>query len=138
MHDYSAAQLAADVDELHAIKAESDLLKDKLAEVTRRFTEKQEKVLTILEHVGVEKAMGSRGGVAAVEVKESVKVPKDEASRELFFEYLKEQGIFENMITVHSQTLNAWYNAEVQDREVGWTVPGIEPGKIYKKIKLIK
>lgn len=138
MHDYSAAQLAADVDELHEIKAESDRLKDKLAEVTKRFTEKQEKILAVLEHIGVDKAVGSRGGVAAVEVKESVKVPKDETSRELFFNYLKDLGIFENMVTVHSQTLNAWYNAEVADREVGWTVPGIEPGKVYKKVKLIK
>lgn len=59
-----------------------------------------------------------------------VRVPKDLEAKQKFFEYLRGRGVFEEMVTVHSATLNSFYNAEVEAaNEKGvfpFSVPGIE------------
>lgn len=54
-----------------------------------------------------------KSDVATVDVayRTSVKTPQGEA-REAFFNYLKEIGAFDSLITVNSQTLNGWYRLE--------------------------
>lgn len=60
----------------------------------------------------------------------TVRVPKGDA-REEFFNYLKDTGEFDTLITVNSQTLNGWYKreqirAEEEGRLTEFKVPGIE------------
>jgi len=59
----------------------------------------------------------------------SVKVPKEEEKRKEFFWYLREKGIYDNMITVNSATLNAFYKDEIdaarERGDVDFAMPGI-------------
>lgn len=76
------------------------------------------------------KSYASSVGRFDVRSKAQVRVPKDE-SRHVFFEYLKEKGIFEDLITVNSQTLNAWYKEQLRVAEeagalMDFKIPGIE------------
>ncbi len=63
----------------------------------------------------------------------SVKTPKSPEDRAAFFDYLKNRGLFDDLITVNSQTLNAFYREELKNaRENGQMdidIPGLEPPK---------
>ncbi len=67
--------------------------------------------------------------------KTSVKTPKTEEQKAAFFNYLKEKGLFDSMITVNSQTLNGWYKSEQEvARSKGqfeFSIPGLEEPTIY-------
>lgn len=69
-------------------------------------------------------------GLFSYSIRLGVQTPKDPASKKLFFDYLKEKGLFEHMITVNSQTLNAFYKEEfkaAQNRgEKTFVIPGIQ------------
>lgn len=71
----------------------------------------------------------------------SVTVPKGD-EKERFFTYLKDRGIFEDMATVNSQTLNAWYRSEMdQAKENGdfdFQIPGIKEPMAYEQLQLRK
>lgn len=71
----------------------------------------------------------SKVGTISIGYRSSVKTPKLPADREAFFNYLKERGLFDNMITVNSQTLNAFYKKELEaatDRgDPDYAIPGI-------------
>lgn len=70
----------------------------------------------------------------------SVKVPKTEEERAEFFEYLRSRGIFDSMITVNSQTLNAWYRAEEEAQlasgVVDFQVPGLAPPVTFTQMQV--
>lgn len=75
-------------------------------------------------------------------LKSSVKVPQDPESKQSFFNYLKEIGMFDSMITVNSQTLNSWYNKEIEvarsNGKSEFQVPGIQPPVTYDDISVRK
>ena len=53
-------------------------------------------------------------GTISVAKRLSVSHPKEPEAKAAFFEYLKNKGIFEDMVTVNSQTLNSWYRQEFE------------------------
>jgi len=44
----------------------------------------------------------------------SISHPKEPEAKGAFFDFLKQKGIFEDMVTVNSQTLNSWYRQEFE------------------------
>lgn len=72
----------------------------------------------------------------------TVTLPKDK-NKYLFFDYLKKKGIFEDLIGIHSKTLQAYYNAEwkVAEDEGGeaaamtFSLPGIGAPKLFETVK---
>lgn len=104
-------------DELHRIEAE---------------------LLPMLEGAKMEQVAVEGLGKILVDQKISVKVPKDPEAKAAFFEYLKARGIFDGMATVHSATLNAFYNDELEAKAaIGEEVkiPGLEPSGKYSRLK---
>jgi hypothetical protein len=59
----------------------------------------------------------------------SAKVPKIPEDRKKFFDYLKEREIFEDMITVHSATINTFVSDEekaaTERGEIDFQIPGL-------------
>jgi hypothetical protein len=74
----------------------------------------------------------------------SFKVPKDEESRNAFFDKLKEMGVFDGMITVNSNTMNSFLKEEYAQAEangvdmVTYKFPGIEPPTVTMTASLRK
>lgn len=60
----------------------------------------------------------------------SVATPKTPEAKAQFFDYLKEKGIFEDLISVNSKTLNAFYKQELQIAQeagaVDFKIPGLD------------
>ena len=70
-----------------------------------------------------------------------VRTPKSPEEREAFFGYLKQIGEFNDLITVNSQTLNAWFKAKNEaaiDRGELLEVPGLKDIGIIKHLSLRK
>lgn len=57
------------------------------------------------------------------------RVPSDEANREVFFQHLKDEGLFDSMITVHSATINSYGLQCKEDKGEEYTIPGIDQGE---------
>lgn len=70
-----------------------------------------------------------------------VNLPQTEEDRAAFFNYLKEQGIFEKMITVNSNSLNSYYMKEWEhvketnpEDALNFSIPGIQEPKVHKTL----
>jgi hypothetical protein len=73
--------------------------------------------------------------------KTSAKTPKTPEDREKFFDYLREQGVYEDMITVNSNTLNSYVKTEealaTERGELDFSIPGIAID-YYKQLSVRK
>lgn len=72
----------------------------------------------------------------------SVKVPKELEQKRALFDYLREQGIFEELVNVNSQTLNAYYREQLEKKleegDVTWTLPGVGEATTTKGLQVRK
>lgn len=133
-----AREQEAVVDDIkEALKPEADKLKALEDEILKR-----------LELLEMDKFPLKGHGTFFLKSNFSVKVPKVDDDRAAFFAYLKEQGIFDSMITVNSATLNAWYKQEMdaiteraakgEDVDPDFKIPGIEEPKPYNQLQFRK
>lgn len=114
---------------------------DEMASALKIETSKLEgmkaKVLAYMEDSEIEKQHVPGYGTLSMQNMFSVKVPAGDNKAE-FFEYLKERGIFEDMATIHSATLNSWYKQEIdaaiEEGNADFRIPGIEEPKIVKRL----
>lgn len=112
-----------------------DNVKENLKELQQKLDEAETLLLSALEATGL-KTFKSELGSFSVTNTQSVKVPSGEA-KDAFFNYLKEKNMFEALATVHSKTLNSWYNEEVK-KDAFFKVPGLEDPTSYQKIRFVK
>ena len=103
--------LGHQIKELREIKDEH---KKVLEEVNSRLRELETKFIFCLQENGMEKYVVPGYGTAYISKRLSYKVPKEQDAREAFFEHLKQKGVYESLITVHSQTLNSWAKKETE------------------------
>lgn len=72
----------------------------------------------------------------------NVAQPASPEAREAFFEYLREKGIFEDMVSVNSRTLTSWAIKEIEEQEeqgnIGWVPPGLEAPSEYETLSIRK
>lgn len=77
------------------------------------------------------------GGMIYRTERTSVALPQDEDKKK-FFAYLKEQGIFEDMVHMNSLTFNKFYketrDAELEKGNVSWKMPGVGEEMVISKI----
>jgi len=86
------------------------------------------KVVASLKAVGKTKYSVDGVGTTYLINKYSVKMPKGLSEKQSLFNFIREQGGVEALMsftTIHHQTLNAWYN-EVMDKDPDVQIPGIE------------
>lgn len=114
-------------------------------EELKAFTEARKgiegRILTILK----EKNMPSYKtpvGTFSVKNNKSVAQPENMEEKHKFFDYLKEQGIFYEMVNVNSRTLNSWASKEVESKEkegiFGWAPPGLKPPTLHQSLSFRK
>lgn len=81
----------------------------------------------------------SKLGTFSISHRVSVKVPSTPEEKAAFFDYLRQKGVFEQMVGVHSQTLNSFYKAEFEaakDRGEGldFSIPGLQPPTVMETL----
>lgn len=103
---------------------------------TETLTALKTKVMAYLEEFEKDK-YSSNEGTITVQNKFSVQVPKDEEKKQTFFNWLKEKGIFDGTITVHSATLNSLYNSMLEESgNPDFEIPGVGRGTHYKILSI--
>lgn len=115
-------------DECFSMKAEIDDITQILKEKKAKLSERQEKVIAYLEEYGKTKHTGRMGNVH-IKVDSYPPMPKDPTKKEAFMNYLKKQGVYEDMVTVNAQTLKGYYKAEMEANEDDpfFKIPGLDP-----------
>ncbi len=94
------------------------------------------KVMAYMEDFAKNK-YSSNEGTISIQDKFSVQVPKDEEKKQQFFDWLKEKGIFDGTITVHSATLNSLYNSMLEESgDPDFEIPGVGKGTHYKILSI--
>lgn len=88
------------------------------------------------------KSYASKAGNFIISHKLSVKIPQTDAERAAFFQYLKDRGMFETMIGVHSAKLNSFYKEEFeaakQRGDEDFEIPGILPPTLVETLSVRK
>lgn len=86
---------------------------DMKREVTAQLDEAEKRMIEMLTKSGL-KNFRSEDGLVSLSARLSVKTPKTEEDRAAFFAYLKSLGLFEQMVSVHSATLNSFYKDQFE------------------------
>ena len=94
-------------------KAVVDAVKERQATEVKKLEEMKRKIMASMEEAEIEKQHIKGVGTVYRQQKFSWKVPKENEKREAFFGFLRDKGVFESMITVNSQTLNAFCKEEL-------------------------
>lgn len=104
----------------------ADDAEERASEENKKLSKMEAKILEYLEALG-RTSYDAPIGKFTRETRYSVKLPQGEAKAE-FFEYLKEKGVFEDMVHVNSKTLQTFYRTEMENHAdvPGWKVPGCD------------
>ena len=101
----------------------------------------EEQIIAYLESLSKTKHNTARG-LFYIKTRTTYATPKDPESRKAFFDYLKSRDVFDDLITVNSQTLNAFAKQELEvaienehdDFEMpGLGVPTMQQSIVFKK-----
>lgn len=129
---------------LKELREEIDADKAILSEKNAALDELENKIVLTLKELGKTSYRSEYGTVSRNE-KWRVNLPATPEDRAEFFEYLKNKGLFENMITVNSNTLNSYYMKEWEQAKGGdpeealnFKVPGIGEPKLYEALSFRK
>lgn len=113
---------------------------DFVKDLNKSIAGKEGRIVAVMEEMGRD---DYQSDVATIgfDNRWSVNNPATEEDKKLFYNYLRERGIFEAMVSVNSNTLNAYYKrelAEAEERGEGVTfgLPGIGAPKLFKKLRL--
>lgn len=129
------------LDKAYALKLEAQEIEEKKKAKEKELAEKNKVILEEFLRLDKTSYVGRRCQVIKVE-RPTVTIPKDPDQRDAFFAFLKKRKIFENLVTVNHQTLNAFYKTEFENAvEAGnheFHIPGIDEPKIQQYITFRK
>lgn len=124
-----ASELKQSIDK---VEGQLKQLKDKQGEV-------HSKILKVLELSEID-SVKSHGFLFYTQSNSSVKTPKTLDEKLRLFDFLEAKGIFNEIVSVNSQTLNSLYkNLEAEALENGvleFRMPGVEAPTVYKQLKM--
>lgn len=103
----------------------------------------ENKIMSKLKEVG-NTTYVSKFGRASIKTSLSYKIPKDIEAKKKLFEYIKSKGddVYNSLLSVNSQTLNAWAKAENQHAADNgifpFEIPGLDEPISYETISFRK
>lgn len=115
--------------ELIRLYREKEAAADVAKEASAAFETYRQQMAAMLQAAGID-SLEHDGHRLYIRTRTSVRVPKTAEDRKAFFDYLKSRNVYEQMITVNSQTLNAFYQGEYEvAQDTGnqdFKIPGID------------
>lgn len=130
-------QLEEKAAELRELHDRYDLLKIDMEKLNEKEEKIQRELMGLLEAAEIT-SYKSKSGLVVMSTLTSVAVPKDKGSKEQFFNYLKEKGIYDEVVNVNSKWLNSYYKKENESAaergELFFSIPGI--GQPFQKSRL--
>jgi len=134
--------------DLKVITLEAATLKAQIAKLESELKGKKEKmadicneILRTLELLELD-SIRAHGFLFFKEIKSSVQTPKTPEEKKQLFDFLESKGIFLEMVSINSITLNKLYKDMSEEAaEAGnfdFQIPGIAPATSYTNLKLKK
>lgn len=137
----SLQEIENQIKELSDIRNQIDELKNQEKKLNEAKGAIEAKIMEQLKAVGNDSYKSSLG-TAYISTSLSYKMPKDLENREQLFDYLKKQNTFDTLITINSQTFNAWCKAETEAAKAAGTfpfaIPGVEDPISYEQLRFRK
>ncbi len=120
-------------------RAVIDKLEDGLKIEKAKLTKMEMQITTYLQEMKWKNHRTSKGLLILAE-KKSWSLPKTDADKAQFFDFLRKQGIFDAMATVHSSTFNAFLKeqfelAEKEGRSADFKVPGVGEPSVFHTLR---
>ncbi len=126
---------------LIAARESKDELNKELKAVQEAIDELEVKILNVMKENALPNFKGEFGTVSIKNTK-SITQPGSLEDKRQLFNYLRSQGIFEEMVSVNSRTLSSWANKEIEEKEkrgiFGWVPPGLKPPETYSSLSVRK
>lgn len=111
-------------------------------EASKKLYALQNKLLGIMQDLDKEKYFVTGLGTISRQKRFTVKTPKTEEDKKAFLAYLETKGIFWDLVTVNSNTLNSFYKQEFdiarEEKNLNFKIPGIGEPTYSEFIKLKK
>jgi hypothetical protein len=127
MQDIKVEDFEKVCENISLLRAEIAAKKADVAKVQEYLDKEEKKAMTMLEASEKTKYVSEHGTIYTA-VYDSISVPKGDSKQE-FFSYLKDVGIYDEVVTVNSQWLNGWYRKEkeaaIENGDILFTIPGI-------------
>lgn len=118
-----------------------DVINEELKKIAEQIDELEMKILNIMKENALPNFKGAFGTIS-IKNNKTVAQPEDMSAKIQLFDYLKSQGIFEEMVAVNSRTLSSWANKEIEAREkqgvFGWVPPGLKAPNEYQSLSVRK
>ncbi len=136
MENVTVKDLREKVDQFLQIREEIKALEEQASELNKSLEPLRKTLSEIMESMEITRFEGALGKINLVTI-DYVNSPQTEDDRAAFFEHLKTEGVFEDMVSVHHQKLNSYYKSKLEEAiEKGepFHIPGLEP-KQRKEIR---
>lgn len=128
--------------ELKSLKETKDYYKKRIDQLNAGIKTHEIQIIAYLEASNMDRYHVPEFGTLSIRRRLSYKVPKEPYERERFFTYLRAKGIYQDMVTVHSQTLNSWANKELEIAKAGgasdFEIPGLGEPTLYESLGVTK
>lgn len=129
------------IEKIKANRDQKEKLDEQLSELAREKETLEVKLIEYLKDSGMTSFKGPHGQ-AIITKRKRVSQPATPEDKAAFFDYLKEQGLFEAMVSVNSNTLSSWAVTEIESKKkegiFGWVPPGLKEPSEYESISLRK
>lgn len=119
-------------------KIEVGRMKDELSDASKKLEALKLDALKAMEAMELEKQHVPGCGTIFRQKNFSVKVPKDPSNKSHLFNWIQQQkgsDVLQNMLSIHSASLNSFYKAELEvakeQGNVDFKIPGIDAPEVY-------
>lgn len=117
-------------------------LKLELESVNDVMFQLEQKILASMSELSLSKYSIEGVGTVYLQNKLSVKTPNTEEDKAAFYGHLKEIGQYDALMSVNSQTLQAWYKAQLETAQIDGQgiphIPGLTEITSYQQVVLRK
>ncbi len=137
----SLTSMNAMIDELKALRVSKEEFEESAKELSKEISKLESKLIEHLKENGMTSFKGASGQIV-LSKRKNVSQPATPEDREAFFNYLKEQEIFDKMISVNARTLSSWAVKEIEAKQeqgvFGWVPPGLKEPSEHDILSLRK
>lgn len=138
----TVSDLDALVEKIFQQRQKIEALGEETTKLNLELAKMKEQMVLFLKELGREKYATPLGTVSIKE-RWSVTTPKSPEDRAAFFNYLKEKGLYEELVSVNSQTLNAFFRSEwdaaiEKGEAMTFKIPGLSEPKVFMDLSIRK
>lgn len=139
--DISVQRLNQMVEQLAQLRAEEETLDLERKKLQMKLDALEGQLMEILEEQGMSSFTAPSGLINLVH-KSSVTTPKTLEQKRSLFKYLSDRGVFEELVSVNSQTLNSFYRAEeamaLERGEFDFSLPGVGQPSVRNQLRFTR